>query len=101
VATQRRVQIDFEILLEYPLLDIDHGYIGPQHLPPLSGSLKDRLRDLQARWSDGVHADTDFDSDIALVEQQLAQELSGTEWSLVPIGAKTDVQRVRRRKRKR
>jgi len=95
------VQIDFDILLEYPLLDIDHGYIGPQHLTPLSGPLKDRLRDLQLRWSDGVHQDPAFDADVALVGQQLGQELAGTEWSLVPIGAKTDAQRIRRRKRKR
>lgn len=101
-------------MLEYPLLDLDERiYTGPEHLPRLTETLKSQLRELQRRWSaaeervmageDGPDADVDdaFEGDLQAVQLRLRRELAGTGWSLVPMGAKTDAQRRRKRKRKR
>ncbi len=93
----------FEHALEYPLFDVEEAvYIGPEHLPPLTSSLRALLRDLEVRWESFEELTTEeqerFGEDAQAAERALADELRGTGWALA---ASTSRHRGRRKKDKR
>lgn len=77
-----------------PLFDVDNGmYISADGLP-LSLTSKQRLRDLQRRWTAAneryltggaidAPVDRDFDADVVAVELRIRRELGGSSWALV------------------
>lgn len=103
-----RIRIDFDEMVDVPLIDVDNGvYLDADRLP-LSATSKERLRDLQRRWSEADERyfaggaldepiDDTFDADLKDVELRLRRELAGTPWSLSRSGRRKGSGKKRRR----
>lgn len=103
-----RIRIDFDEMVDVPLIDIDNGvYLDSDRLP-LSATSMERLRNLQRRWSEADQryfaggatdepVDDTFDADLKDGELRVRRELAGTPWSLIRSGRGKDSGKKHRR----
>jgi hypothetical protein len=88
------VRLDFDEMVDVPLLDeVSGAYVDVDELP-LSATSRQLLRGLHVRWSaenvrwfageePDAEAERAFAADVRAVELRVRRELAGTEWALV------------------